>query len=257
MSGDDLAFKTEQVGQRLLPFVSMLVLLPDRNAGPKDVISNGTASFVDTGKRKLVITAGHVVDSFLEVRKTNPNAIIALSGGGDRAPLFDISAAEVLDHGKQSLDLAILALPNSGLIAHLGKSFFRSAEWPPVRSVVGAQAGGVGFPGLHREASFRGLEIRATVLCDSITSVSSRHFVLADEQLGRVAVKHSPALKDFGSYGGMSGCAVYILDDKGLPVQLAGFVYESGDGVSATIFVAHAAFIKSDGRLDWNALHAL
>jgi hypothetical protein len=62
----ELAARTERIGRQLLPHVGMLLLLPDSDASPKDIISNGTASFIDTGQRQVIVTCSHVVNGFLE-----------------------------------------------------------------------------------------------------------------------------------------------------------------------------------------------
>jgi len=58
---DDAEMKARfgAIADRLLPHVGMLILLPSRKAQPKDVLCNGTASFIDTGTEKLLVTCGH------------------------------------------------------------------------------------------------------------------------------------------------------------------------------------------------------
>jgi len=65
-----------------------------------------------------------------------------------------------------------------------------------------------------------------------------------------VAVKHNPHLKDLASLEGMSGSAVYIVDEECPVVKRIGFTYEAGEGTHATIFMAHATYIRADGTLD-------
>jgi hypothetical protein len=70
----------------------------------------------------------------------------------------------------------------------------------------------------------------------------------------RVAVKHNPALNDLASLGGMSGSAVYVVDEARQVLVLVGFLYEASEGSHATVFIAHAAYIRADGTLDRNSM---
>jgi hypothetical protein len=227
----------------------MLLFLPSRKAQPKDVFYNGTVSFIDTGTEKLLITCGHVIDQFNELREANPDTILAITGNDGTQPVI-VSDAEVIDNGGKQLDLAVLRLPDPDRITWGGKSYFKAAVWPPIRAAKGQVAVLVGFPGMHREPSARGLEVRATPICDFVTSVSDRNIFLVDEDMARVAVKHNPSLKDLASLGGMSGSAVYVVDEVRQVPQLVGFMYEAGEGTHATVFIAHAAYMRADGTLD-------
>lgn len=227
----------------------MLILLPSRRAQPKDVLYNGTASFIDTGTSKLLVTCGHVVDRYHELKRENPETVLAVTGNSGTQPVI-VSDAEVIDNGGRQLDLAVLRLPDPDRITWGGKSYFKTEGWPPPKAMKGQVAVLVGFPGMHREPSRRGLEVRATPVCDFVTSVSDRNIFLVDEDLARVAVKHNPELKDLESLGGMSGSAVYVVDENRQVPVLAGFLYEAGEGTHATIFIAHASYILPDGHLD-------
>ncbi|MGC9258686.1 MAG: hypothetical protein ACP5I8_01220 [Phycisphaerae bacterium] len=253
MDEKELKDRLEKITPRLLPHVGMLLLLPSSGAPPSDVICNGTASFIDTGTAKLLVTCGHVIDRFNELREANPHAVLAV-GAGNGVPPVIVSDAHLVENGGTRLDLAVLRLPDPERITGSGKSYFRAEVWPPIRAMEGQVAVLLGFPGAHRASSAGGLDARATPVCDFVTSVSARHIVLADGDMVRVAVKCNPDLDELTSLGGMSGSAVYVVDEARNIPQLVGFMYESGEGIHATIFVAHAAFLRADGALDHHAM---
>lgn len=249
MNEEELKARGYRIADTLLPYVGMLILLPSRQGRPEDVISNGTASFVDTGAAKLLVTCGHVMDEFNRIKVDNPNAVLAVTGNSGTQPVV-VSDAQVIDSGGKQLDLATLRLSDPDRITRCGKRYFPVEEWPPARPTKGQVAVMVGYPGIHREPSNRGLEVRATPICDFVTSVSDRNVYLVDEDLARVAIKCNLTLTDLTSLGGMSGSAVYIVDEERQVPKLAGFIYEAGAGTHATIFIAHAGYIRADGTLD-------
>ncbi|GAB4196314.1 MAG: hypothetical protein Kow00105_10450 [Phycisphaeraceae bacterium] len=249
MNDEELKARFKTIAERLLPHVGMLLLLPHRNAKPEDVLNNGTASFIDTGCERLLVTCSHVIDCYQKIGNANPDAVLAVTGNSGTQPVI-VSDAEVISNGGKQLDLATMRLPDPDRITWGGKSYFKAEVWPPVRAQKGQVAVLAGFPGMHRDASSRGLEVRATPICDFVTSVSERNIYLVDEDLARVAVKHNPELSDLASLGGMSGSAVYVVDEDRQVPLLAGFMYEAGEGTHASIFIAHADSIRADGTLD-------
>src|SRR5437868_5424455 len=169
MDETELKARFEKIAGKLLPHVGMLLLLPSRQSKPEDVICNGTVSFVDTGSAKLLVTCGHVIDRFNEIREENPEAILAITGNSGTRPVV-ITDAEIIDNGGKQLDLATLRLPDPDRITWVGKSYFLATEWPPARPAKGQVAVLAGFPAMHRDTGTRGLEVRATPICDLVTS---------------------------------------------------------------------------------------
>ena len=223
MDEKELKDRLEKITARLLPHIGMLLLLPSREAPTSDLICNGTASFIDTGTAKLLVTAGHVIDRFNELKEANPLAVLAV-GAGNGVPPVIVPDGHVTANGGTRLDLAVLRLPDPECITGSAKSYFRPEVWPPISAAVGQIAVTLGFPGSHRGSSARGLEVRASLICDFVTSVSDRHIVVADGDLVRVAVRCNPGLDEPASLGGMSGSAVYIVDKARNIPQLVGFV---------------------------------
>lgn len=245
---DTFVEKMSAIDEWCAPYVGMLILLPSREASPVDVLGNGTASFIDTGERRFIVTCEHVYRAFEEERQRNPNACLGITGD-DCQPLNITDSHRVIARGRSGLDLMTMELIQAERADIIAKSYFKCLIWPPPRPQEDDVAFFVGFPGIHRESSERGLETRTSPFCDTITSVSRRHFVLVDEELERRTSVFNETLTAFGPLGGVSGAACYIQSAEDATQTLVGFVYESDDGVHATFFVHHADFINADGTI--------
>ncbi len=240
-----------KLGEQFSPFVLNGLILRDPSS-PEGVVKGGTVSLVDTGSRALLVTCAHVYDYFSDYRKSNPNALFVLAGGRGNNPV-DITSAKLIDIERKSVDIAVLE-PTSGFDPRsLDADFFQASTWPPPRPQTGDLGFFIGYPGIHRKPSNRGLEIRSMPFNDFISSVSSRHLVFADEEGDRTVYIYIEGLKKYGSIGGVSGSAVYSFGKTESLIStctLVGFVYEATSGVSSTILCHHADFIGNDGKID-------
>jgi hypothetical protein len=245
---NDLTSATITLTELFRPYVGMLFFAPADNLSPTTVRFNGTASFVDTGSAKVVVTCAHVLRRFRELRLEEPELDMFITGSSTNHVLRLEETYLVSDGGK-SVDLAVFKFPNPDQVLDLGKCYFQAAPWPPLRPEVGRTAIIAGFQGEHREARENALRINLTVFCDLITSVSDRHLVLADESATRVCVKLNQDLGDLGLLGGLSGSAVFTTDSDN-SARLAGFLYETGSGTDATVFAIHADFLNDDGTIN-------
>jgi hypothetical protein len=95
--------------------------------------------------------------------------------------------------------------------------------------------------------------MKINVFADPVSSVNDVIFALADEGAERVLVKVDPELCELGTFGGMSGSPAFRFAENG-EHQLAGFLFETHDGLNAQIRAVHADFICEDGRLDFGLL---
>ena len=180
-----------------------------------------------------------MVDSFFDP---------ALMGilAGHNAPPIDISSWKIIDSDRD-IDIVTIAIPENFDPKTINKSFCRPQSWPPKRVARGEVALFVGMPGIHRKIISGGIRNHFTPVCDSVSSVSNRHFVLADEN-GRNQFEYQTGLPAFGPTGGVSGAPVFINREKQL--ILSGVVYEGGETEQATFFAAHADFINSDWTIN-------
>ena len=186
-------------------------LSPD--ATPATVDHNGTCGFVDTGTRKILLTAFHVLERFHEIERTNPDAVLVVNlGPGCSVALTE---PEVLDHDP-SFDLASLSF--SHLDHHRGahdKPYFPSRIWPIPRAEIGNLTAFVGFPGQRRRAHEAFGSFEPVGAGFFVTSVSDRSIVLADGS-GTMHLENSSG-REAGTLrtGGFSGAPVFLVHPSG------------------------------------------
>jgi hypothetical protein len=233
--------------ETLSPFVVMLAITGTENPVASDVCTNGTGSLVDTGAGKLLVTNHHVYEEFKRRRNELPCSQLVMSGVDGR-PFVDISNQPCIA-SDEFYDLAVLAISPS-IVEQQGKKFRLTPAWPPQRPKEGIRVVTVGYPGQGRHVlASDALGVAPLSIGRSVTSISERHFVMADQT--QDAYTHVPeGLKALTSYGGISGSAVYSVHrirDRVVDYRLCGFVYEQGIG--HTLMVAHADHINADGTI--------
>jgi hypothetical protein len=231
-------------------FVGMVFFAPGDNLLADTIRFNGTATFIDTGRKKLVVTNSHVFKRFKELREKEPSLEMFLTGSVPNQVL-ELREDYLVDDGKSAVDLVTFAFGKPDQLEAIGKSYFDGDSWPQPRPVPGVTGVVIGFPGGLRQPGEFSLRINLTVLCDNITSVSSRHLVLVDEEIARITVKLNPSLGELGALAGMSGSAVFAIGLDGKP-SLAGLVYEGDEGADATLFVVHADFLTAERKIDYS-----
>ncbi|MEA2590501.1 MAG: hypothetical protein QOD62_332, partial [Actinomycetota bacterium] len=60
--------------------VGIALIVPSPQAKVTDVMLNGTMTFLETGRKALIITCYHVWQSYLGVKSENPDAILVVAG---------------------------------------------------------------------------------------------------------------------------------------------------------------------------------
>lgn len=239
----------EQVAQEILlkaanmvlPYVVAVQALRRSDRSPTGIAAGGTGCLVDTGSTRFLLTAKHVADEI-----STPEVIGIICGHA--AQPVDISSWRLID-SDVDVDIATIAIAEDFDPTILNKEFYKPARWPPPRAVRGELAIFVGFPGIHRITAPEGVHNNVTPVCDSVSSSSNRHFVLADED-GRKSFEYKTGLPPFGPTGGVSGASVFI--NRNQSFELCGVVYEGGETEQATFFAAHAEFVRADGTIDRN-----
>ena len=229
------------------PFTVMLGITETEYSRPTDPLQHGTGSLIETGQNKLLITNHHVYEEFVKSREKNPFGRFVMSGAGGK-PFVDISAAPCIA-SNEIVDLAVLAVPPS-IVEQQGKAFYRAAEWPPRRPEAGMKVVIIGYPGEGRcVLSSDSLGISPLVVGRTVTSVSDRQFVMADET--QDSYSHTPdGRPPLTSFGGISGGAAFSRLGRGDRIghyYICGFAKE--EGFNKTIFVAHADAINADGSI--------
>lgn len=112
-------------GDVISPYVAALLFITNRGADRHKIMNNATASFVDTGKARLLITNAHVVHAFDQKSADDPSLLMVVGGGGtsgclviERTWLKDVYKKDDL-----KIDLATFELPESSKFRHSGRGF--------------------------------------------------------------------------------------------------------------------------------------
>jgi len=247
MNEEEYLTKIKLMAKIVQPFIAPIFLIPTPSSGPNDIITNGTITFVDTGKQKLYITCKHVWDEYITLHNKSPEVTIAIGLGNASKPIIFNDA--ILIDDSTDYDIATLEFPNTEYIIDSKKQFISVPSWPPVRAEVNEFTFVAGFPGLHRvpHKDHTACTFHETLFGDDVSSSSERHFVLADTQHQRRQVSFRTGLPEFGRLGGLSGAPAFANRNK--KAELCGFMYEGGDGTEAIVFIAHASHIGSDGHI--------
>jgi hypothetical protein len=229
-----------EVAKLVQPHVCALLCLLLGRDDPAGIVAGGSATFVDTGSARLIVTAEHVAEAIFA-----PGMRAILAAGNGTTPI-DISHLRDRVASDRDADVAAICLPDDFDVTPLQRRFLRVSAWPPARARKGDLAFFLGYPGLHREVVPGGLRLFLTPFCDFVTSVIDRQFYLVDENLERLAANLSGQdLVPFGPVGGLSGSVVFANRDGTL--EPVGILKQGGEGVDAMFFVAHIDLIQANG----------
>jgi len=231
-----------------------MIFFAENIYNPKSVCNSGTVSFINTGKRQILVTCLHVYTDFKEKKKKNKNLLLGLAGKSNTKPL-NITNLKILSKDNNSIDLITMELPNNLSLSSIGCKYFKCDKWPPCRVKKNDVTAIVGFLGEHRHPSIRGLETPSTPIVKTVSSVSERNFILSTEDDEIITIKFNKSLKDINSLGGLSGSAVFKLieDKKQGEFSLTGFVYEEKisliHSLNFDLICHHADLIDDDGNI--------
>lgn len=225
----------QQIGEAVRPFTSPILVFPSVG---NQVLTGGSSGFLRTCSRRLLVTNHHVYKEM-----SCPGRRVFLCGKGE---WFSITNWDLVDQS-QSVDLAVLAVPDDFNEGTLGKNF---CVLPSSRLRIsrGDTVFFVGYPALHRLRCGDELTISITPFCDTVSSVSDLQFVVADETQGRKEVRYSAGLETFGSTGGMSGSPIFT--NEGKRIVPVGVLSQGDETVHASFFATHIDFIQEDGSID-------
>ncbi len=225
--------------------VAMAAFIPNRQAKPEDIITNGTVSFVQTPDRKILLTNAHVWNAFLEKKASNSDLELVLVGQGEPIAITDATLLSI----DTSRDLAVLACDSPEEVESIGKAFYLPKEWPLVAPNEGEEVVFVGFPGLHRSGQGSALSVVASLLAPSVVSLSARAMRLEFTNPDKIVEQFKEGLRPFGPLGGVSGSALYRLIPGTNKLDLSGCVFGAADDL-AFIVAARLECLRPDGSLD-------
>ena len=249
------AYQLEQrkrVGH-LFDHVAQLVIADaSMNTTGDQILQCGTASLVRTTERDLVVTCAHVYD-FFQTKQREMDSVQMLMLGTGGAASVDVTGWPLVEKGsKLSVDLAVIAVPETYRSEVQNKRFFEVA-FPQRRAELGDLVIAFGLPTQMQQLG-RGSTInpKRFMVGGPVSSVTDRGLMVHDYEQNRFHFRGegSNVATDKIDLGGMSGGAAFILDEELGSPSLAGFVYEATPGQYLHLALAHIDFITPDGTFD-------
>ena len=218
-------------------------------APPPTVDHNGTCGFLDTGSRKILLTAWHVVEKFQQVRADHGTAVLAVNlGTGCTVALDD---PEIID-GDASFDVASVAFPDLARHAPHDKQYFPVRVWPIARAQVGDLVALVGFPGERRTTNAALGPFEPVGAGFTVVAVSERSVALSDQSGTMSLVTSGVAVADRVRLGGFSGSPVFLVHPDG--PQIIGILRAGSESVGRNagniVLVSPTCYLRQDGTFD-------
>lgn len=232
----------KQLGGFPLKFAKAAVIVDLSPGGPR--FSNGTATLLELGGKKIAITCFHVIQWYRRLWRDDRESIFQI-GNLKLEPTYQVIEED------SDLDLATIELSDQQAndLEKDGAQFFAPVCWPPapVDSSSDWLAIG-GFPGSMREhiggnvLDVVGYSVGAT----PVSSVSEKKIVCRFER-DRWIWSHNPRdLPDASNLGGMSGGPGFVL--RRLHWEFAGIIFQFSEGLDAML-LRPATLIREDGSL--------
>jgi hypothetical protein len=220
------------------------------SAPPASVVDSGTCGFIDTGERRLLLTAHHVIEGFRIRKAEQSEAVLAVNLGPGCTVTLD--RLDIVDQDAE-LDLAILSFPD--LHAWSGehdKRYFPIRTWPIDAPRRGDLIALIGFPGVRRVAAENYGSFEPVGLGFSVSSASDHNIVLADESETFRTINRDRSIGSAIRLGGFSGSPAFLISPAG--PQLVG-VFRAGpnDEESAShplVFLSPTRYLRPDGTID-------
>lgn len=186
--------------------------------GRYQILRNATVCFVDTGARKIAVTADHVYQQYIS-DKENDRTLTCQFGGATIEP------ERHLIHRSPGQDLATFALSDVHIGA-TGGSTHRPLTWPTEQLRLGDVVLLGGYPGVLRLEGSTTADLPFQSFAGAATSVSpwniSLHLDLPNLHWPLHKAEHFNA-----QLGGMSGGPVFKFIPSPIErLALAGFIYE-------------------------------
>lgn len=223
-----------------------------RFAPPTSVTDNGTCGFVDTGERRLLLTAHHVLNSFRLHRAQQRDAVLAINLGAGCTVALKDPESRIIDEDAD-LDVAMLTFPEIDEWADQHhKQYFPIRTWPIPSAARGDLIALIGFPGARRVTTEHWGSFEPVGLGLPVTSVSDHSIVLADESGTFRTVNRDRSIGTAIRLGGFSGSPAFLVHPTG--PQILG-VFRAGpndhDGAAhPIIFLSPTRYLRRDGTID-------
>lgn len=220
-----------------------------KTSSPQTVKDSGTCGLFFTGEKFVMITAHHVLKKFSTTQKRHKKCVLCVNI--DPGATLVIEDPEVIDED-ESLDIAILNFPG---MQSRTKRYFPIFEWPIALPERGNVITIVGFPGRARFANDTIGVFEPQGIGVSVTSVSDRSILLADESGTRTVSSQGNPIDEQIFLGGFSGAPAFV--SRGIRLDFVGIVRAGSKGgrrrklpTDGVIFISPAHYLKPDGTLD-------
>lgn len=213
-------------------------------------IRNGTAFFLDTGTKKLLVTAAHVFEEYKKVKEVNNDVVCQLGN----VPFDPIN--KVID-SNDILDTATFDIEgHEHTIAKAGKSFLThlASAWPPPPPEVGKSIFFAGFPGIeriHSKNNKNKINFGSYNIIEAVDQVTERNILLTYNHKEMIDIFGNGLPPEGYNFAGISGAPlITVVDNKsGLQTwRLGGIIYEASTEFGI-IYATRADFILPDGKI--------
>jgi len=105
------------IGERIKPFTGCIIIFPINNYDPSIIITQGSCGLLNTGTKRFIVTANHVLKAIENSEYTG-----VLARGEDTMPI-DVSDWGIIDRSTK-LDIATIDVPNNFDVSSIGRYFF-------------------------------------------------------------------------------------------------------------------------------------
>lgn len=208
------------------------------------VYSNGTATFIDTGMKKILVTNEHVIREYREQRIQHTDLNFYLG-----SLVIDVED-RLIDINKDQ-DLATLTIEPEELTS-LGKECCSCVNWPPDIISSDEVVMFIGFPGIFRRlVSTNVVRFESAIIVDDVTSSSPGKFTIHMDFSDYFKFSGLRDADELTDIGGFSGAGVFKFKDSGLMkiVEPAGIIFEGSSNLNVQL-AKHIGFINADGTIN-------
>ena len=214
-------------------------------AKPEDtaawILHNGTICYVDTGSRRIGITASHVYKEYLADKKNHGAEAIECQFGDST-----IYPEKHLIADSKGWDIATFDLPDvfvGGAIRNR-KSYHHAVRWPPQCAQKSDAVIFGGFPGVLREEKGSTADLPFQWVAGRVSEVTDDAITL-EPDFEKMRWQ-GPETND--NPGGWSGGPVFrsVEDEPIARLELIGIIFQS---LGQSVFARHADVVQADGKL--------
>ncbi len=251
---DKVAEFVKSLTNEMLTYCGPIFITPGLNTYPEQMIDNGTYSLIDTGQRRLLVTCHHVWEAYLEYRRENADAVLALNLGDGGASIAFAFPERQLISVDAALDLVVFDFEPIHIVqVRHQKDWFRIRKWPIQTARDGDFVGLMGFSGKEIKKDGQNCTFATCVLPFRVSGVGVKEIWIFNETVNQEVFSYARQ-----RLGGLSGSPAYTLSASG--ADLVGFVKSgykavgpekaSADSIFAgTLILTPASFLQPDGSL--------